>query len=71
MAVIRGPKKRGHVADDEKSDEQEETAGNQEASTAGKQGLRHRQLSVTFTFTHPSICFRKPANGSFSDEAAK
>lgn len=71
MAVIRGPQKRGHVTENEEGDEQKETAGNQEASTTGKQGLRHRQLSVTFTFTHPSICFRKPENGSFSDEAAK
>ena len=71
MAVIRGPQKRGHVTENEERGKQKETAGNQEASTTGKQGLQHRQLSVTFTFIHPSICFRKPENGSFLGEAAK
>ena len=71
MAMIRGPQESGHVTENEESDEQKETPGNQEASTTGKQGLQHRQLSVTFTFIHPSICFRKPENGSFFEEAAK
>ncbi len=71
MAVVGGQEEGDHVTEDDEGGEQEEPASDKEASTTGKQGLRHRQLSVTFTFIHPSICFRKPENGSFLGEAAK